>query len=390
MTALPALPTRWIRAAALGVAVTLGAGPAHANLLEQAPWRAPFILDGPAAEPLPLLYAFRNPAIERPGPLRLYVSGRYGRWMEHPWQTLSWSIGQGEHPETHREPLTLPDSSWLTSRVDERTSPGSSELLLLEELIHIGTATSPTWLRRLDPGWSPRWPVSTGPGLASNGYNVLWEPTPKPVRDWRCRRRPVVFARHGGEQASFLLVRCDGSSAPEALERLSIVARPPETPSPGELLPDEPDAETWPDLEWVPQVRVLHPRLLWVLQKIADAFPFRSIYIFSGYRPRAEARKGHSSLHAEGRALDIMVMGVSNTSLFNLCRTLDDVGCGFYPNSKFVHVDVRRPATGHTFWIDISGPGEPSRYVDAWPGVVDRGGTSWSAHSPRTTAPEGP
>jgi hypothetical protein len=41
------------------------------------------------------------------------------------------------------------------------------------------------------------------------------------------------------------------------------------------------------------------------------------------------------------------VQGIPNAALFSFCRTLDDVGCGFYPNSKFVHVDVRKPGTGH-------------------------------------------
>ena len=65
-----------------------------------------------------------------------------------------------------------------------------------------------------------------------------------------------------------------------------------------------------------------------------------------------------------------------NGELFKLCRKLIDVGCGYYPNSKFVHMDVR-PGTGHPFWIDASGPGEPSKYVDSWPGIIERGGLAW-------------
>ena len=75
--------------------------------------------------------------------------------------------------------------------------------------------------------------------------------------------------------------------------------------------------------------------------------------------------------------MDILVQGVPNAELFLYCRKLDDVGCGYYPNSKFVHVDVRRPGTGHAFWIDVSGPGERSKYVDSWPGVVEKGGLAW-------------
>lgn len=379
MPSLPAATVRRICAAALGAAAAIAALPAPASLLDTAPRPTTFKLDDPA-EPLPLLYAFRNAAIERPGPMRLYLGGRYGRWIQRPWWSLSWV-----------QQASVEDGGTAIPAEPIPTEPSPQDSRgLLEELLHIASATSTSWLHHLDPQWSPPALVSTGPSLASDGYNLVWDPPPKPVRDWRCRRRPVVFFRHGGERASFPLVHCDGSVAPQALERLSIVARPPDVPSPGELLPDEPDADSWQALEWVPRVRVLHPRLLWVLQRVADAFPYRSIYIFSGYRPRAEARGGHHSLHGEGRAMDIMVMGIPNTSLFNLCRTLDDVGCGFYPNSKFVHVDVRRPAEGHPFWIDISGPGEPSRYVDAWPGVVERGAMSWSAQGAQTTAPPPP
>src|SRR5262249_41246240 len=142
--------------------------------------------------------------------------------------------------------------------------------------------------------------------------------------------------------------------------------------------PDEPDPDAWQHGEWLPSVHLMHPRLLWALQKIADSFPRRVIYVFSGYRPKTTAKKGsHHSQHGEGRAMDISVVGVPNAELFKFCHTLDDVGCGYYPNSKFVHVDARRPGTGHAFWIDTSAPGEPSVYVDAWPGVIDSGGLAW-------------
>jgi hypothetical protein len=49
------------------------------------------------------------------------------------------------------------------------------------------------------------------------------------------------------------------------------------------------------------------------------------------------------------------------------CRGLRDTGCGYYPNSSFVHFDVRPGGTGHVYWIDASGPGEAARYVSSWP-----------------------
>jgi hypothetical protein len=59
--------------------------------------------------------------------------------------------------------------------------------------------------------------------------------------------------------------------------------------------------------------------------------------------------------------------GVSNEQLVAYCRNVSDTGCGYYPNSSFVHLDVRAPRTGHVYWIDASGPGESPRYVAAWP-----------------------
>ena len=34
---------------------------------------------------------------------------------------------------------------------------------------------------------------------------------------------------------------------------------------------------------------------------------------------------------------------------------------GYYPNSSFVHLDVRKSASA--FWIDYSGPGENAQYA---------------------------
>jgi hypothetical protein len=191
------------------------------------------------------------------------------------------------------------------------------------------------------------------------------------------------MARYAGESDAFLLVRCDGSVAPEAFDRLTLMARETTAARPGDLLPDEPDADAMTRGEWTPGVRLVHPRLLWVIQRIADAFPWRTIYVFSGYRHDPSGVKpkpgSHHSMHSEGRAMDIYVMGIPNASLYQACHKLEDVGCGYYPNSKFVHVDVRRPGSGHPFWIDVSQPGEPSHYVDAWPGVIEGGGLVWDA-----------
>jgi hypothetical protein len=106
---------------------------------------------------------------------------------------------------------------------------------------------------------------------------------------------------------------------------------------------------------------LLDAGLLTRLQAIVDHFG-GSIDIVSGFRPQSEG-----SLHQRARALDIRVKGVTNEDLVAYCRTLDDTGCGYYPNSTFVHVDVRAKGSGHVTWIDASGPGERPRYVSSWP-----------------------
>ncbi|HHH27798.1 MAG TPA: DUF882 domain-containing protein [Polyangiaceae bacterium] len=125
----------------------------------------------------------------------------------------------------------------------------------------------------------------------------------------------------------------------------------------------------------MPGIRLMHPRLLWVLHRIAQAYPWKGIYLYSGYRPSDEpvAPGSHRSNHAVGRALDLKVDGVKNEDLLAFLWKLPDVGLGYYPNHPFVHVDVRPRGSGKGVWIDDSGPGEPSRFVAEWPGVVKRG-----------------
>ena len=177
--------------------------------------------------------------------------------------------------------------------------------------------------------------------------------------------KPVSVVRYdGAEYTRMALVDCDGAIAPDALDRLSVLARPPATPKPEMPLPLEPDEDA-PSGEWLPRVKLLHPRLIWVVQKIAEAFPNHSIFIMSGYR-----RDAHGSNHQKGRALDLYVTGVDNADLFTVCHTLSDVGCGFYPNSKFVHVDVRPYGSHRVAWVDISTPGAPPEYVTSWPGIL--------------------
>ncbi|HRI63366.1 MAG TPA: D-Ala-D-Ala carboxypeptidase family metallohydrolase [Polyangium sp.] len=385
----PTVSASCFLAVAAATSILLPATPSRATLLEQPPKLYTFRLDDPAVAHLDLLRSFLDAEIERPGPFRRYVSGRFGRWNDKPWMPLQWrpmrsmseeidvpsATSEGEHGSAHIVGESWPIGFFMGT---------SAEPLRMIPEVPIAWAA----MEANDP---LPFLTTTGSTLKSNGYDSLWAPKSKPVVDWRCRRRPVRFVRGTGEQDVFPLVRCDGSVAPEALDRLSLMMRPPHVERPTGLLPDEPDPDAASHGEWVADVRLAHPRLLWAIQRLADAFPWRAIYVYSGYRPGAlVAGTSHHSLHSAARAVDIQIQGVSNTQVFEVCRKLDDVGCGFYPNSKFVHVDVRRPGTGHAVWIDASGPGEPPRYVDAWPGVLAQGGGFiWGPKRNARSAPDG-
>jgi hypothetical protein len=107
--------------------------------------------------------------------------------------------------------------------------------------------------------------------------------------------------------------------------------------------------------------RVLHPRVIQLMQGLFDRFPGRVAEIVSGYRP-GEGR----SRHAHARALDLRLRGVRHEDVRDYARTLPDAGVGYYPNSVFVHLDTRDAQEGGAFWTDFSGPGEAPRYGH-WP-----------------------
>jgi uncharacterized protein YcbK (DUF882 family) len=101
-------------------------------------------------------------------------------------------------------------------------------------------------------------------------------------------------------------------------------------------------------------------RLVALIGVVSRHFGGRTIEIVSGYRPYSPTQytQPHSN-HNDGRALDFRVRGVSNEALRDFCRTLRNTGCGYYPNSTFVHLDVRDSSA---YWVDLSRPGEAPRY----------------------------
>ena len=103
----------------------------------------------------------------------------------------------------------------------------------------------------------------------------------------------------------------------------------------------------------------IEPRLISLLGVVSNHFGSRKIEIISGFRPFTPTQHNPHSNHMHGKAVDFRVVGVPNETLRDFCRTLKNVGCGYYPNSVFVHMDVRETSA---FWIDYSGPGERAKY----------------------------
>jgi hypothetical protein len=176
-----------------------------------------------------------------------------------------------------------------------------------------------------------------------------------------CNGQWVTVDRGGLESEKMPLVDCKGRPLGSARERLSVLVRPWGAARP-QIATHEglPKADSKGEI--APGVRLLDTGLLNRLDAIARHFPGKSFSFVSGYRPQSRG-----SNHQTGRAVDVRVVGITNEALVAFCRTLRDTGCGYYPNSSFVHVDVRNPGTGSVTWIDSSGPGEAPRYVSAWP-----------------------
>lgn len=202
---------------------------------------------------------------------------------------------------------------------------------------------------------------------------------PKP-----CLGPAISIDRVGLETERVSLLDCAGKPREEAQQRLSVLARPWGAARPSALPErapkkaarggkgmergEKPHGRGVDPAEIAPSVRLLDPGLLSRIDALARRYPGKAISLVSGYRPQSRG-----SLHQSARAVDLRIGGVRNEELAAACRALPDTGCGYYPNSSFVHVDVRAPGTGTASWIDASGPGEAPRYVTAWPPPAEEG-----------------
>lgn len=168
---------------------------------------------------------------------------------------------------------------------------------------------------------------------------------------------PAIDILRGTEIDKVALTRCDGKADEQGVLRLSVMARPGATARPMQVRREE---DLGPFIKKVD--KGLAERVVTLASHFASKAGPAAIEVISGYRPNSKG-----SYHSHARAMDIRVQGARNEDVIAFCKTLQDTGCGYYPNSGFVHVDVRDSGTGHISWIDASGPGEVPKYVATWP-----------------------
>ncbi len=163
-----------------------------------------------------------------------------------------------------------------------------------------------------------------------------WRQPPKiPKPRYREGYRDITFyAVNLGQRARLFPYLPDGTLDPEATKKVEHLFQ---------------DKETGGE-------HPIHPRLIKLLYKLADQLKARQINLISGFR-EATQNKSEGN-HTRGLAVDFMIPGVALGAVARRARRLGHVGVGFYPVSGFVHLDVREGPS--FFWIDRSGPGQPS------------------------------
>jgi LysM repeat protein len=129
-------------------------------------------------------------------------------------------------------------------------------------------------------------------------------------------------------------------------------------------------------LAWPHKDFRMNEKLLMLLAQVSDHFGGRPLRVVSGYRTTSWVEE---SKHPLGRACDFVVLGVPNKVVRDYLRSLESVGVGYYPNSTFVHLDVRDRTT---YWVDYAGPGEPPRLTPT--AVIPKDPTATAALEPES------
>ena len=117
--------------------------------------------------------------------------------------------------------------------------------------------------------------------------------------------------------------------------------------------------------------------LLAMIADLSTHYPGKTIEFISAYRGNREESK--TSPHRAGRALDFRIPGVALTEIRDYLWTrYSEVGIGYYPERKFIHMD-HRPGETDMSWTEINGN---NHYHPAWADAARRGGKLKPDHRP--------
>lgn len=101
----------------------------------------------------------------------------------------------------------------------------------------------------------------------------------------------------------------------------------------------------------------VEPALLDRVYQAQRHFNAQEVRVVSSFRAPGVRGSGN---HGRGRAMDLVLPGVSDKDLAAWAQQLGFTGVGIYPNSGYCHLDVRRESH---FWVDRSGPGQRGREI---------------------------
>jgi uncharacterized protein YcbK (DUF882 family) len=101
----------------------------------------------------------------------------------------------------------------------------------------------------------------------------------------------------------------------------------------------------------------VEPALLDRVYQAQRHFGAQEVRVVSGYRAPGARGAGN---HGRGRAMDLVLPGVSDRDLAAWAKQQGFAGVGVYPAGGYCHVDVRERSH---FWVDRSGPGQRGREI---------------------------
>jgi uncharacterized protein YcbK (DUF882 family) len=152
-------------------------------------------------------------------------------------------------------------------------------------------------------------------------------PLPALAHSRKTYQRVVSFRHLHTDEALNIVYWAEGHYVPEALKQINHVLRDHRTGDVKRIDPQLVD-------------------LLYIMgRRLGTSKPF---HVVSGYRSpatnamlrRNSRRVAKTSLHMQGKAIDIRIPGFEPRTLAQLARGMGSGGVGFYPRSNFIHVDV--------------------------------------------------